>query len=304
VWLPTPADEGRHPPGGGPLWEESWQLDFTTAGGELGGSFRLGIVPALGISRVWACVVGDGRRLVTVLEQEAPVPRPGSLDLRCEGLWTDVVCEAPLEHWSVGLEAFGVALDDPAEALHRVRGDRIGVGFDLGWETDGPITGAGGGDRYLVPCVVHGEVLLGDEVLRIDGWGARSHAWGARDWWADASASGAGRLDDGTRWHATTGPGTAAAEGSVDPPDGARARTSEVTVEAGATGGGDGDAVPTTARVRVGALTLDAVQLHPSPVGLGERAGRRASVVSALARTTAGDGRTGSAWVSWAGPQR
>ena len=300
MWLPGAADEGRHQPGVSERWEESWQLDFATLGGELGGSFRLAIQPALGISRVWACVVGDGRRLVTVIEQEAPVPRSGSLDLRCEGLWTDVVCESPLEHWSVGLEAFGVALDDPAEALHRVRGDRIGVGFDLGWETDGTVAGLGAGDRYLVPCVVHGEVLLGDEVLRIDGWGTRSHAWGERDWWADGWASGAGRLDDGTRWHATTGPGPAAAEGSVDRPDGTRRPTSDVTVErAGGTRG-----LPTTAHVRVAALDLAAAPLHVSPVGLGERHGRRAQVVSALARTSADDGRSGSAWLTWAGPVR
>ena len=302
MWRPGPADEGRHLPGGSELWEESWQLDFATAGGELGGSFRLGILPALGVSRVWACVVGDGRRLVTVIEQEAPVPRQGSLDLRCEGLWTDVVCESPLEHWSVGLEAFGVALDDPAEALHRVRGDRIGVGFDLGWETDGPVAGSGGGDRYLVPCVVHGEVLLGDEVLRIDGWGTRSHAWGVRDWWAEAWSSGAGRLDDGTRWHATTGPGPAPVEGSVDGPDGVPQPTSEVALEPGATDGADG--IPTAAHVRVGPLALAAAQLRVSPVGVGERHGRTAQVVSALARTTTGDGRTGSAWLTWAGPGR
>ena len=302
MWLPAAADEGRHPAGGGARWEESWQLDFAAAGGELGGSFRLAILPALGLSRVWACVVGDGRRLVTVIEQEAPVPRQGSLDLRCEGLWTDLVCESPLEHWSVGLEAFGVALDDPAEALRRVRGDRIGVGFDLGWETDGPVAGLGARDRYLVPCVVHGEVLLGDEVLRIDGWGTRSHAWGDRDWWADVSASGAGRLDDGTTWHATTGPGPAPGEGSVDRPDGTREPTSDVAVERGAAG--DPGGLPTTAHVRVGALDLTAAPLHVSPVGLGERRGRRAQVVSALARTSADDGRVGSAWLTWGGPGR
>ena len=35
------------------------------------------------------------------------------------------VCETPNDHWSVNLEAFGVALDDPAEAYRGERGDRI-----------------------------------------------------------------------------------------------------------------------------------------------------------------------------------
>ena len=40
-------------------------------------------------------------------------PRQG-LEVRADGLWGELMCETPLEHWSYGLEAFGVALDDPA----------------------------------------------------------------------------------------------------------------------------------------------------------------------------------------------
>ena len=172
---PTAADEGRHRPGDRPAWEESWQLDFATNDGALGGSLRLGLLPNRGCSTVWCYVVGEGRRLVTVIEQEAPPLRQDALDLRCEGLWTDVICEAPLEHWSVGLEAFGVALDDPADALHGLRGDRIGVGLDLGWEVSGQIWQDPGGDRYVAPAEVHGEVLLGSEVITFDGWGTWEH---------------------------------------------------------------------------------------------------------------------------------
>jgi hypothetical protein len=300
MWVPAARDEGRHPPGSGELWEESWQLDFATPDGALGGSFRLGLLPAQGISRVWACVVGDGRRLVTVLEQEAPLPRAGSLDLRCDGLWTDVVCESALEHWSVGLEAFGVALDDPAEALGRVRGDRIGVGLDLGWETDGPVVGAERGGRYAVACAVHGEVLVGDEVLRVDGWGTRHHAWGVRDWWAGQEASGAGRLDDGTRWFAATDAAGGSAEGWVAPGGGPPHDTVDVAVVPDAPAGTDG--LASAALVRVGGLDLRAADLRLAPVGLGLRAGRRAGLVQALCRTRGDDGRPGAAWLAWSHP--
>ena len=295
-WLPAAGDEGRHPPGGDELWEESWRLDFATAAGDLGGSLRLGLLPAEGRSRVWACVVGDGRRLVTVIEHDAPLPRRASLDLRCEGLWTDVVCEEPLEHWSVGLEAFGVALDDPAEALGGVRGDRVGVGLDLGWETDGPAHGGPGGDRYLVPCVVHGEVLVGSEVVRFDGWGTRHHAWGVQDWWAGSWASGAGRLDDGTRWHVDAG------GGAVVAPDGTVTRgPGEVVL---VDGGAPGEAgLPSAAEVRVGGLELVTTALHLAPVGLGHRHGRDGRLVQGLAGTTCADGRGGAAWLAASRPR-
>lgn len=300
MWLPAAADEGRHPPGADELWEESFQLDFATVDGGLGGCFRLGLLPAQGRSRVWACVVGEGRRLVTVIEHEAPLPRPGPLDLRCEGLWTDVVCEEPLAHWSVGLEAFGVALDDPAEALRRVRGDRVGVGLDLGWETDGPVAGDPRADRYLVPCEVHGEVLVGSEVIRFDGWGTRHHAWGVRDWWAAPGASGAGRLEDGTRWHIDAGAGGTVA--SVVAADGTPAALGgDVVLVAD----GEGPAgLPSRARALVGSLELAAAPLHLAPVGLGLRHGRDGRLVQGLARTAAADGRGGAAWLAWNRPQR
>ena len=47
VELPEPGEEGRHPPDPEqPAWEESWDLDFTTADGTLGGYVRLALRPA------------------------------------------------------------------------------------------------------------------------------------------------------------------------------------------------------------------------------------------------------------------
>ncbi len=70
--------------------------------------------------------------------------------VRAEGLWAELLCETPGEHWSFGLEAFGVRFDDEAEAATSDRGERIPVGFDLEWETTGPVAARGdhGYDSY------------------------------------------------------------------------------------------------------------------------------------------------------------
>ena len=35
-----------------------------------------------------------------------------SWELRTSGLWADHICEAPLDHWSYGLESFALVIDD------------------------------------------------------------------------------------------------------------------------------------------------------------------------------------------------
>jgi hypothetical protein len=276
----VPADEGRHRPGPAPGWEERWHLDFATDDGALGGYVHLALLPARGRSRVWASLVGEGRRLVTMVEPDAPLPRAGALDLRCEGLWTDLVCETPLEHWSVGLEAFGVALDDPADAHRGLRGERIGLGFDLEWERSGPVagTGTGGPSGYLVPCEVHGEVLVGAETIAFEGWGTRSHAWGD-DPWAEPWAVAAGRSGDGERWHAV-------------PPDG--------PIERGEVGP---DGLPERAEVVLGGRTLVLEPRHPAPVPVTGPGGE-GRLGLALCRVTSGGGSAGSAWAAWHRPGR
>ncbi len=55
-------------------------------------------------------------------------------EYRSSGLWAEQVHEAPTDtdaHWSYGLEAFAIRLDDPAELLGRGYGDRCALGWEL-----------------------------------------------------------------------------------------------------------------------------------------------------------------------------
>ena len=143
---------------------------------------RIGLYPNLGM-----LVLGlRGRRdrpLVTVIDHEVPLPEAPSLEIRTDGLWADHTVETPLEHFSLGLEAFGVGLDDPAEVYGELHGDRVPFGFDLEWETDGgvPLPDGSPATRCRASCTARSSSAT--RRIDFDGLGQRDHCWGVRDWW-------------------------------------------------------------------------------------------------------------------------
>lgn len=273
----TPADEGRHPPDAEPLWEEAWEFDFASPSGDLGGYVRVALHPNRGVTWFWGCLVGRRRPLVTVVDHDVALPRGPGLDLRGEGLWTDPVCETPLEHWTVGLEAFGVGLDDPTEAYRSVRGDRTPLGFDLEWESTAAPRLLSRTDGYSLSCAVHGEVLVGAETIAFEGWGQRSHAWGRRDWWDGSWGTSSGRLGDGTTWF-TDGPSPSAVPGE------------------------DGLLPVSRHQIADPPLVLTASPLHHAPVRVDAPDGRSSCLARALCRYVAADGRSGTGWAEWCTP--
>ncbi|MDY7105679.1 MAG: hypothetical protein S0880_31225 [Actinomycetota bacterium] len=187
---PRAVDERRHDDG----------VDvFTFLAGTPGATFGLHVdvvtLPALGTAWYWAAVIEEGRPLVTLLETETPLPRRDhDLELRTSGLWADHVCETPLVHWSLGLEAFAVGLDDPTGAWGDFRGDRVPLGFDLEWEhDDGGYSAAPGHDVFW--SLVTGEVLVGREAYDLTAHGWRGHRWGGAVPWTGPGATIAAVVD-------------------------------------------------------------------------------------------------------------
>jgi hypothetical protein len=171
-------DERRHPPGG-VGWSEVWSFDLLDPATGLGLSLAVELAGDPVRAAVRAAVVGPGRSLVSLVADDLPVPRAG-LELRGPGIWVAPECETPFDHWSLGLEAFAVTLEDPWEALAGARGDRTPLGADLEWETlrhVGTLPGPGTG--YEEVCRVHGELLVGPERWSVDGAGTRAHRWGS-----------------------------------------------------------------------------------------------------------------------------
>jgi hypothetical protein len=299
---PDPRDERRHPPGPEPLWNESYYFDFAADDGSVGGYVRIGFYPNLGTIWYWACVVGRDRDLVTVIDHEVPLPSSQqSLEIRTTGLWADHTCETPLEHFSLGLEAFGVGVDDPAEVYGRFHGDQVPIGFDLEWETDGEaFLYPPGLDRYEVPCFVHGEILLGAETIEFSGHGQRDHSWGVRDWWTPSWCWNAGWLDDGTRFHAVTllTPGLDWSVGYVQPPGGVPEPIGGFSVDHAV---GD-EGIPKEIRLQLDDLAIDAEPLGWAPVLLVDPEGRQSRFPRGMIALADDRGRHGMGWIEFNQP--
>jgi hypothetical protein len=136
----------------------AWLCEFAPAAG-CAGFLRLDVRTEEQVAWFWTYLVDvpDVDGIVAVRDHEVLPPRQG-LEIRAEGLWSEFWCETPGEHWTFGLEAFGIRLDTADDALRAGGeiGERIAVGLDLEWET---------GD------VVHGDVLVGRARIAVDGWG-------------------------------------------------------------------------------------------------------------------------------------
>ena len=156
---------------------EQWQFDFWSAEHDLGGWVHFTYDQSSRKAWYVTALLGVDRQLVLVVDPKIPIPRLSQyLEFRAEGIWAQHVCETPLEHWTVGLEAFGVTLETAEDAMGNQWGKRTGVGLDLEWEriedTEETVTG------FRQRCSVSGEVLIDEQAfdLHVDGW--RSRSWG------------------------------------------------------------------------------------------------------------------------------
>lgn len=287
---PRPEDERPHPHGGDG-WSERWSFDFASADGELGGWVTL--TRFAGHAWYQAALAGPRRQLLAVLDHHVPF-RSNPMEVRTTDLWADHVCEEPHEHWTLGLEAFALGVDDPLELHGRQHGDRVPLGFDLEWEADGPVLPAGAGpvEGYGQGCRVHGEVLVGADVLDLDGVGSRSHEWGP----GLADVDGwhlSGVVEGQVRWAVDHRGGLTtvrrvAADGSV------AEELARASVDV------DDEGLPVAAAVAVGDDELRAEVLAVTPVPLDD--GRRRP--RALCRYRTRDGRVGVGWVELRGGPR
>lgn len=291
------GDEAAHPPGSELRWSESWTFDFWSADGSLGGWSRIALQPNSGTAWYHAFLTGSHRQLVAVIDTEVPLPPARSLEIRTTGLWATHICETPHDHWTIGLEAFGVGLDDPAELYGRQYGDPVPLGFDLEWEEEGVVdTTSDPTVTYHQPCRVSGEVLVGDEVIDFDGHGRRERHWGPRRGWDSRWFRAHGRLADGTVFTTAVIDGDlAGAGGSID---GQPVDVVEVQESMGA------DGIPQRARIRLAALGLDLEVLATTPLALLDVEQRSTLAPRALCRVSTGDGRRGMGWAEWNVPQR
>jgi hypothetical protein len=175
----TAADEGRHDAGGVEQWS------FTFEDGGLAGQILLALAVAEGrASFLFDGALGAFGRIV-VADDAVPLPRPAAgLEIRADGLWASLLCETAFEHWSLGLEAFGLRRDeelgDDPPAWSDLVGERIPVGFDLEWELRGPPARLVDGRGYCQPGTMFGELLVVRDRIEVEVACAREHVWDSR----------------------------------------------------------------------------------------------------------------------------
>ncbi len=300
--LVDPSDEQRHAPGTELLWNESYYLDFVADDGAVAGYARIGLYPNLGATWWTTMIVGADRPMVSSVAFDLPVAGGTGLVLTADGFDMRAGVSDPLTAMTVAGTAPGAVHGDPGALYRGEAGTPTTVGLDLTWTTDGVPYHYGVTTRYEVPCLVSGEIAVGDERLAIDGQGQRDHSWGERDWWAFGWCWAAARLDDGTRVHVADIriPGLPIALGYVQPPDG---RVCPVeALEVTELLGDEGMPVRARASVEPGGLGIEIRPIAFGPVLLTAPDGRTSRFPRAAARFMADDGRTGTGWIEWNQP--
>jgi hypothetical protein len=138
-----------------------------------------------GAAWYWAAAVQEGHPMLHLIESGIQL-RSDPLLAKAHGLWAEHICLDPLRQWSIGNEAFAVALSDPADALGHARGVLTPIGCDLEWYATTPpvdIAETAAGcvhDGFVQDGVMHGLVeVIGLPSLHFDEAPARRwRRWG------------------------------------------------------------------------------------------------------------------------------
>lgn len=170
-------EETDHEPGADVRWHEAHRLDAVFPAARVALSLLIAKYPRRGHATFHAAMLRLGEDPVVIVEFDVPLPSRG-WEIRASGLWADHICETPMDHWSYGLEAFGLAVDDPRELLGNAMGIRVPLGWELEFEARAPAQATGGDSRYGQIGSVHGLLLEKSETTEVDGYGVRSHWWG------------------------------------------------------------------------------------------------------------------------------
>ncbi|MGH1488988.1 MAG: hypothetical protein ACRBK7_06260 [Acidimicrobiales bacterium] len=164
-----------------------------------------GMPPAGGPdSARFLCAYFRAGELPVVLADDDIVAPKQRWELRTTGLWADMICEQPFRHWSYGLEAFGLAIDEPEELLGRAYGQRVPLGWELDFEaSEQELFPWDPADGYGQPGTADGLVLLADRSVPLHGSAVRQH------WWGPLSATPFGHLDQQAEELLRSGPRSA-----------------------------------------------------------------------------------------------
>jgi hypothetical protein len=194
-----PEDDGLHPLGPEPNFNESMYFNFFDPEKSLGGFVRLGNRANEGRAEMTVCLfLPDGRVLFAFKRAEIA----GNDAFDAGGLRFEVI--EPTERLRTRYDGGVIELDNPEALSDPSRAFRESprrkISLDLVHEAVGPMYGQShdkneaGRDaenqfakaHYEQHMRVTGTIDLGDETIEIEGYGLRDHSWGPRYWQAVA----------------------------------------------------------------------------------------------------------------------
>ncbi|ULE32246.1 ecdysteroid 22-kinase family protein [Mycobacterium sp. IDR2000157661] len=287
---PTPADDGEHPAGGEPLWNESWYFDFVDPQQDIGGWLRLGRYPNLDTSWLNGLLCGPGIPTYALLDFEGT----GDVEMTLDAT-------EPLTTYRVTMRGSGQAHDDPAALLRDEPGRPVDMTMDLEWTTVGAPYQYRITPRYEIPCTVTGTVTVEDLRFTVTAVpGQRDHSWGVRDWWSMEWVWSALHLDDGTHLHGVDIriPGAPAMGiGYIQRADAPLVELQTVTARE--TFADNGLPLQTTLTLAPGDVTATVDVRGHAPVLLRSSDGRVSHFPRAWVTVATADGRSGVGWVEW-----
>jgi hypothetical protein len=297
---PSEEDELAHAPTDEPLWSESWYADFVDAAQGLGGWFRIGLIANQQTAWVHVLLCGPDIPTVAVVNSEVPLAAAPWV-LRTDAFEVCHSVGAPLQTYSVDVQARGEAYPDPSALLRGEPGTPVDMTMNLVWATDGTPYKYRLATRYEIPCTVSGIVTVNDTRYRVDSApGQRDHSWGVRDWWSMDWIWSALHLDDGTHLHGVNIRIPGAPPFSIGYVQGADGKVTELqTVTSREPFGANGLPVNATLSLDPGDITADADVRGHAPVRLTAADGRVSQFPRAWASISTADGRTGVGWLEW-----
>jgi hypothetical protein len=297
---PDPADEAAHPPGGEPLWNESWYWDFADPRQDAGGWIRLGLVPNQNLAWINALICGPDLPTVALLDFHAPVPGDAN-NVRSGGIEMRHSATVPLQEYRVTVSGPAQVYDDPAALLRGEAGRPAELAMDLVWTTTGTPYAYRIATRYEIPCTVSGTVTADGRTYEFaEVPGQRDHSHGVRDWWSMDWVWSALHLDDGTHLHGVDLriPGMPPVSvGYIQPPGQPVIETTSVVADA--TLADNGLPRSTTLTMEPGPLTASIDVRGHAPVRLVAPDGRVSFFPRAWATVHTADGRRGVGWLEW-----
>jgi hypothetical protein len=171
-----PDDEAERSPGEAVNWKEAHRLDAVFPDNSSAVSLMVAKHPVQQRASFAAAYLRKGEAPIVLAEAEIERPRQ-RWELRASGLWADHICETPLEHWSYGLEAFALAIEEPGDLVDTGLGDRVPLGWELEFEHQYPAIWMGP-DCYQQVGEAHGLILTKDGETEVAGVALRTHWWG------------------------------------------------------------------------------------------------------------------------------